>query len=145
MIERPIEVETRIAAPPEVVFAYFIDPELYRRWKGTSAELDARPGGLYQVVMPSGDLVRGEYVHVEPPRRIVFTWGFEGSAGLPPGSSTVEVTLRADGDGTIVRLRHDGLPSDDSREQHRIGWRHYVDRLAIVAAGGDPGPDWGDD
>ena len=91
MIEQPIEVETRIAAPPDVVFAYFTDPELYRRWKGSSAELDARPGGLYRVVMPSGDLVRGEYVEVQPPTRVVFTWGFEGNAELPPGSSTVEV------------------------------------------------------
>src|SRR5437899_2042975 len=79
----------------------------YRRWKGTTAELDARPGGLYRVLMPSGDRVRGEYVTVEPPHRVVFTWGFEGSTDLPPGSSTVEITLASDGDGTIVRRRHD--------------------------------------
>ena len=142
MIDQPIEVETRVAASPEVVFAYFVEPELYRRWKGTSAELDARPGGLYRVLMPSGDRVRGEYVAVEPPTRIVFTWGFEDSTELPPGSSTVEVTLHADGDGTIVRLRHTTLPSDVSREQHAIGWRHYLERLSIVATGGDPGADW---
>jgi uncharacterized protein YndB with AHSA1/START domain len=119
-----------------------VDPDLYRRWKGTTAELDAQPGGLYRVLMPSGDQVRGEYVAVEPPHRVVFTWGFEGSADLPPGSSTVEITLQADGDGTIVRLRHDRLPTDLSREQHAMGWRHYVERLAIVADGGEPGPDW---
>jgi len=72
----------------------------------------------------------------------VFTWGFEGNAELPPGSSTVEVTLQADGDGTIVRLHHDRLPTSVSREQHAIGWQHSVDRLAIAAAGGDPGLDW---
>ena len=138
MIDRSIEVETRIAAPPDVVFAYFVDPELYRRWKGTNAELDPRPGGLYHVAMPSGELVRGECVEVQLPTRIVFTWGFEGNPELPPGSSTVEVTLHADGDGTIVRLRHDRLPTDASREQHAIGWRHYLDRLAIASAGGDP-------
>ena len=142
MIDQPIELETRIGAPPEVVFAYFVDPDLYRRWKGSTAELDARPGGLYRVLMPSGDRVRGEYVTVEPPNRVVFTWGFEGNADLPPGSSTVEITLRADGDGTIVRLRHDRLPSDLSREQHAVGWKHYLERLAIVALGGEPGPDW---
>jgi len=142
VIEQPIEVQTRIAAPPEVVFAYFVDPELYSRWKGSTAELDARPGGLYRVLMPSGDRVRGQYVSVEPPHRVVFTWGFEGNNELPPGSSTVEITLVADGDGTIVRLRHERLPTHESREQHAIGWRHYVERLAIVATGGDPGPDW---
>jgi uncharacterized protein YndB with AHSA1/START domain len=142
MIGQPIEVEMRIGAPPEVVFAYFVDPELYRRWKGSTAELDARPGGLYRVLMPSGDRVLGEYVAVEPPHRVVFTWGFEGNSNLPPGSSTVEITLAADGDATIVRLRHDRLPSDLSREQHAVGWRHYLERLAVVAAGGDSGPDW---
>ena len=142
MIGRPIEVETRIAAPPDVVFGYFVDPELYCRWKGATAQLEPRPGGLYRVAMPSGDIVRGEYVHVQRPTRLVFTWGFEGSAELPPGSSVVEVTLQPDGDGTILRLRHDRLPSNISREQHAVGWRHYVDRLAIAAAGDDPGPDW---
>ena len=67
---------------------------------------------------------------------------FEGNAELSPGSSTVEVTLQADGDGTIVRLRHDRLPTDVSRELHALGWQHYLDRLAIAALGGDPGPDW---
>jgi uncharacterized protein YndB with AHSA1/START domain len=142
VIDQPIEVQVRIGAPPDVVFAYFVDPDLYCRWKGSSAELDARPGGLYRVLMPSGDRVRGEYLVVEPPNRVVFTWGFEGSRELPPGSSTVEITLHADGDGTIVRLRHDRLPTDVSREQHTVGWRHYLERLAIVATGGDPGPDW---
>jgi hypothetical protein len=69
--------------------------------------------------------------------------GLRSNAELPPGSSTVEITLRADGDGTIVRLRHDRLPSDVvSREQHAVGWRHYVERVAIVAVGGEVGPDW---
>ena len=142
MIDHPIEIETRIGAPLDVVFAYFVDPDLYRRWKGSTAELDARPGGLYRVLMPSGDRARGEYIAVEPPHRAVFTWGFEGNADLPPGSSTVEITLHADGDGTIVRLRHERLRTDLSREQHAVGWRHYVERLAIVAVGGDPGSDW---
>ena len=57
-----------------------------------------------------------------------------------PGSSTVEITLHPDGNGTIVRLRHDRLPSDVSREQHAMGWRHYLERLAIVADGGDTAP-----
>ncbi len=137
----PIELETRVAARPEVVFAYFVQPELYRRWKGNTAELDPRPGGVYRVFMPTGHVVLGEYVLVEPPIRVVFTWGWEGNADLPPGSSTVEVTLVPDGDGTIVRLRHGGLPDENWRQQHVGGWRRYLDRLAVVASGGDPGPD----
>jgi hypothetical protein len=58
-----------------------------------------------------------------------------------PGSSTVEVLLAADGDGTHVRLIHSGLPSAESATKHGHGWRHYLDRLAVTAVGGDPGPD----
>jgi len=60
---------------------------------------------------------------------------------IPPGSTTVEVTLAPDGDGTHVRLVHRGLQTPEMREQHRQGWDHYVARLAVAAAGGDPGPD----
>ncbi len=141
MSAAPIELETRVAARPELVFAYFVQPELYRRWKGTAAELDPRPGGLYRVVMPTGHIVVGEYVLVEPPSRVVFTWGWEGNPDLPPGSTTVEITLVPDGEGTIVRLRHGGLPDDYWREQHVGGWRRYLDRLTVAGAGGEPGPD----
>ncbi len=75
MSAAPIELETRVAAKPELVFEYFVQPALYRRWKGNTAELDPRPGGLYRVVMPTGHVVLGEYVVVEPPSRVVFTWG----------------------------------------------------------------------
>jgi uncharacterized protein YndB with AHSA1/START domain len=78
---------------------------------------------------------------VVPHSRVVFTWGWEGdSSPLPPGSSKVEVSLIPDGDGTIVRLRHLGL-SPEQRQAHAEGWEHYMPRLALAAAGGDPGPD----
>ena len=73
----------------------------------------------------------GEFVEITPPERIVWTWGWEGNDEVPPGSSTVEVTLTADGDATIVRLRHSGLPDDGWRAKHDDGWGHY-----IGAAGG---------
>jgi uncharacterized protein YndB with AHSA1/START domain len=87
---------------------------------------------------------RGEYVAVEPPSRVVFTWGWEEEdASVGPGASTVEVTLEPDGDGTLVRLVHTGLPDDQSRQRHGMGWDHYLARLVIAAAGGDAGPDRG--
>ena len=64
----------------------------------------------------------------------------EGEHGIPPGSSRVEVTLQAEGDGTLVRLTHYDLP-EEAREMHGQGWQLYLDRLQIAATGGDPGPD----
>jgi uncharacterized protein YndB with AHSA1/START domain len=135
-----VEVSMRMDAPPEAVFRYFVEPERYVRWQGVRAELDPRPGGTYRVWMDEEMVAVGEYVEVTPPTRVVFTWGWEGDATLPPGSSTVEIDLRADGTGTAVVVRHSGLPDADSATVHEEGWRFFTQRLAVVAAGGDPGP-----
>jgi len=138
-----VEVERRIAASREEVFVYLTDPAKYTRWMGMAAELDPRPGGVYRVRMNSDNIALGEYVAVEPPARVVFTWGWEGDAAVPPGSTTVEITLSEDegGEGTILRLRHSGLPDERAAESHREGWTKYGERLSVAAPGGDPGPD----
>jgi uncharacterized protein YndB with AHSA1/START domain len=134
--------EVRIAARPERVFAYFVDPAKQALWMGVSAELDPRPGGLYRVAVTPGDIARGEFVEVVPHSRVVFTFGWEGDgAPLAPGSSTVEVTLVPDGDGTIVRFVHRDLPNPEACALHGEGWTHYLARLVVAGAGGDPGPD----
>lgn len=138
MVDPVVEVERRIAATPDEVFTYLTDPEKYTRWKGQQAELDPRPGGRYRVRMGPEAVALGEYVEVEPPSRVVFTWGWEGSGDVPPGSTTVEITLRADGDGTWLRLRHIGFPSEADADLHREGWQMYVARLVEVAAGAQP-------
>ena len=143
-----VELEHRVGAPPEVVFEYFTDPAKYRRWKGLEAELDARPGGAYRVTMRDDVWVSGEYVEVERPHRLVMTWGFEGALALPdgmaqvaPGSSTVEFSFVPDGDGTIVRVRHTELPTEEARRVHTLGWNNYLGRLEVVLDGRDPGED----
>ncbi len=123
------------------MFSFFTDPKKMIQWKGISAELTARPGGIYRVSINGRDVARGEYLEVVPFSRIVFTWGWEGDgSAVPPGSSTVEVTLAPAGDGTLLRLRHIGLPAPAQKE-HSMGWEHYLARLAMAAAGKDPGKD----
>ncbi|MBW3605755.1 MAG: SRPBCC domain-containing protein [Actinobacteria bacterium] len=63
---------------------------------------------------------------------------------LPSGSTIVEIDLEQDGDGTLIRLTHRDMPADHA-DMHRVGWEHYLRRLAVCAAGGDPGPDPGAD
>ena len=133
--------EIKINAPPEVVFDYFVDPTKSVRWHATRADLDPRPGGTYVLAVTPGSVVLGEFVEVDPPRRVVFTWGWQGSEQIPPGSTTVDVTLEADGDYTLVRVTHRDLPTDEARAQHAMGWEHYLSRLAVAAPGGDAGPD----
>lgn len=85
----------------------------------------------------------GEFVEIDPPHRLVHTWGWErGSRDLvPPGSTTVEFELVRSGAGTLLRFRHRDLPSAKSASGHAHGWDHYLGRLDVVAAGRDPGPD----
>jgi uncharacterized protein YndB with AHSA1/START domain len=133
--------EIRISAPPETVFDFFVDPTKMARWMGSRVEVDPRPGGAYALDINAQARARGAYLEVVPPSRVVFTFGWEADQAVPPGSSTVEVTLTPDGDGTHVRLVHRGLTVPEMREQHRHGWQHYLARLGIAAAGGDPGLD----
>jgi uncharacterized protein YndB with AHSA1/START domain len=137
-----VEVEVRIAASPETVFDFFTDPALMVQWMGRAVDLDPRPGGGFRCEVNDEAIASGEYVAVEPPGRVVFTWGWNGEDSVTkPGTSTVEVLLAPDGDGTHLRLIHSDLPSPESATKHGHGWRHYLDRLAAAAPGGDPGPD----
>jgi uncharacterized protein YndB with AHSA1/START domain len=137
---RDLRVEKRIAARPSDVYAYLTDSVRWARWQGSSAEIEPIPGGLVRLAMGNEATAEGRFVELIPDQRVVFTWGWQGSPTLPPGSSTVEIELAPDGDGTLVRLTHRGLPPED-RAVHEIGWEHYLPRLAVAAEGGDPGAD----
>jgi uncharacterized protein YndB with AHSA1/START domain len=135
--------EVRIAADPETVFPFFTDPSLMVRWMGDEATLNPSPGGAHRIRVAGSHVARGEYVEVEPPHRVVLTWGWEDEGTLvPPGTSTVEIELIPEGEATLVRLTHRDLPGE-SRRPHGDGWKHYLARLAVAAADGDPGPDRG--
>jgi len=133
-----LERSLRIAAPPETVWQYWVDPGRMTQWWGVSAELEARPGGACRVAMAQGPVMEGEFVEVVPHERLVFTFGWTtpppGGTPVPPASTRVEVTLVPDGDGTLLTLRHHGLPADQVGE-HTEGWSHFLGVLAGTAAG----------
>jgi uncharacterized protein YndB with AHSA1/START domain len=160
----PVEVTVRVPAVPSEVFSYFTDPARYVQWMGSEADLEPVPGGVYRVRMADGFSAAGRFLAVEPPHLVVFSWGFAddeaasrtkggeaagepGGAGasasaMPADSTRVTVTLARAGDsGTVLTLRHENLPSSELREGHDVAWNTYLPRLAVRAAGGDPGPD----
>jgi uncharacterized protein YndB with AHSA1/START domain len=136
-----LECSIFIAAPRTQVFAYFTEPSLYVEWMGERARLEPTPGGVYEVRMGNGVVAAGSFEEVDPPYRVVFTWGWEGHPDVPPGSTRVVVTLDEEAGGTLVVLRHHGLPSDAQRTHHGEGWTTYLERLQRSAVGADPGPD----
>ena len=138
-----VDREIAIEASPETVWQLLTQEDEAVKWMGQSASFDLRPGGAYRVEVIPGNTARGHFVEIEPPHRLVLTWGWEPGtqSTVGAGSSTIEFELTPDGAGTLLRFRHVDLPSAEAAESHGHGWDHYLGRLVRLAAGDDPGPD----
>lgn len=134
MSRRPIVQERTVAASQEEVFRAWSDPAALADWMRPSegmapatVEVDFRVGGRFRIVMHGErDYVQeGEYLEIDPPRRLVFTWV---SAFLPDeeAHTRVTVTLEPDGAGTRIRLVHDQLPEGDAYDGHVEGWARIL-------------------
>jgi uncharacterized protein YndB with AHSA1/START domain len=120
-----LELRRTLAAPPPQVFAAWTDAARLARWMSpvghARVEADARPGGLLRVVMVGeGREIEhvGEFVELDPPHRIVFTWRSPYTEDRP---TIVTVELAATGGGTDLHLRHERLPAG-AAVSHRRGW-----------------------
>ncbi len=127
-------VERRVRASRTIVYAFLTRADRWAIWQGIAASVDPTPGGSLRVTMPNGDIAAGAFVELVADRRVVFTWGWAGNDGIPPGSSTVEIDLIDDGDDTLIRLTHRDLPAV-ALTLHEAGWLRYTDRLAGAAQG----------
>jgi uncharacterized protein (TIGR03086 family) len=136
----PFEKSVFVPLTADETFALVTRPDRLRRWQAITARVDLRAGGEYRWNIIPGHTARGTFTEVEPGKRVVFTWGWEGAEDLPPGASTVIITLEPSPGGTTVRLVHEGL-TDEQAASHAEGWNHYAGRLADAAAKGDAGPD----
>ena len=138
-----LNVRRFIAAPRARVFAAFTDPNDYAQWVGPGpcqcleAKLDAREGGTFKVRMKTasgGEMeVRGEYLEVRNPERLVFTWQWDDPEWDKATSQVTVNFLELDG-GTDVQLTHERLPSVTSRDNHTQGWSGSFDKLADFCA-----------
>jgi uncharacterized protein YndB with AHSA1/START domain len=137
--------ELSIAASPETVWEFLVDPDKMVRWMGIAATIEPRAGGAYRCDVIPGHTASGEVVEVDRPRRLVFTFGWEpdeeGTTFVPPGSSMIEFELEPQGSGTRLTFTHRDLPSAEETHKHEHGWDHYLARLDAAAGGGDPGAD----
>jgi uncharacterized protein YndB with AHSA1/START domain len=133
--------ELVIDASPETIFELLTVPEKHIEWMGTKADLDPRPGGIYQVFVGGRHPSRGEFIEVVPHEKVAFTFGWdEPDHPIPAGSTRIDITLAPEGVKTRLRLVHSGLPAD-AVDDHTEGWDHYLDRLSQSSVGGAVGPD----
>ncbi len=144
-----VRVERVLDAPPARIFAAWTDPEVLRRWWAAEpdwttpvAETDVRVGGGYRLAMQdSGGALHtmtGEYLEVDPPRRLVYTWRRQPRADDAggPDFSVVSVDFIAEGAATRVVLEERGFRDADERASHERGWAGCLDNLErrVVAA-----------
>ncbi len=142
--ETELVVRRLVRAARERVFAAWLDPVSLSRWMcpgtvfGADVWLDPRVGGKFRIVMrhPSGAVEHtGEYLAIEPPSRLQFTW-ISVNTGGEPSVVTVEILER--GAATEIVLTHRRLPPDKV-EAHRRGWTDIVRKLGeSLAAGAGP-------
>ena len=147
-----LSISRIFAAPRELVFQAWTEPERLRKWWRVQAdyttpiaEVDLRVGGKYRLGMQAPDnehpfVVGGTYREVLPMERLVYTWVWEndseeGDSDFRPAETLVTVEFRDVGDKTEVVLTHEFFPDDDMKDQHGHGWNGGLDQPAQLVEG----------
>jgi len=139
--EPSLTVIRRIKAPPQTVFAAFVEPAHILKWWGPDAaptllaEMDVRVGGRFRVVFETLDGERhenrGEYLEIDPPARLVMAWWW---ASTPERRSRVTVSIRPVNSGSELTVRHEMFFDEASRDSHLRGWNGALDKLERLLA-----------
>src|SRR5438067_11638435 len=134
-----LEIKRVSQAPRARVYTAWTDPDRLREWFGPenvqtrNRVAETRVGGKFRrgVISAEGEkmTLRGEYREVQPDRKIVFTWQWEDREDWEQRDSVVTVELSDCDGGTEVRLAHEQLPSEESRDRHAEGWKSVLDKL----------------
>jgi uncharacterized protein YndB with AHSA1/START domain len=139
-----IEIRRTIRAPQQRVFDAWTKPEELKAWHAPGpltvslAEIDLRPGGGYRIHMREPDgkehRVSGVYREIDPPKKVVYSWGWDGEHLVKDSVVTVEFHDR--GSATEVVITHAGIADDRERGEHQKGWTAIMDKLEARYAGG---------
>ncbi|HWF37322.1 MAG TPA: SRPBCC domain-containing protein [Candidatus Acidoferrales bacterium] len=132
--------EIQIAAPPEKVFQALVDPQQVVKWWGqigiyrcTEFQVDLRACGKWRSggTGPDGRAfdVRGEILEADPPRLLVYSWV---SSWTGDAKTTVRWELQANGQGTLVTVRHSGFAAHPELAQRYRGWPRMLGWLQAL-------------
>jgi uncharacterized protein YndB with AHSA1/START domain len=136
-----LTMKRRLKATPAEVWRAWTDPKLLTRWFGPEnvetieAELDPQVGGVYRIVMlentGQSHQVSGSYQEVVENERLVFSWSW---VTTPERVSRVIVTLKPEGDETILTLLHEKLFDEQAVKGHTHGWTGSLVKLEELFA-----------
>lgn len=140
--ENTIVNEITIDAPAAKVFAALTEPEQLTQWWGADGkyhtekmQVDLRVGGGWKTTGTgaSGEsfTVEGEYLIVEPPHLLEFTWKHDWSDA--PEETIVRYELFEKGPSTLLRVTHSGFGTTESRDNHNMGWAMVLEWLKAYA------------
>src|SRR5436853_7730161 len=134
-----LEIKRLIKAPRECVFDAWTDPEQLRKWFGPEnvqthdLVADVRVGGKFRWDLTNSEgekmTCRGEYRELQPGKKVVFTWQWEDDEDWENHVSIVTVELDDADGGTELRLTHEKLPNEESRDGHTRGWNSALDKF----------------
>lgn len=147
--ERVLTLQRRFAAPPDVVFRAWRDPEQARRWMGprgftaTHFEPAAAPGEPWRACLvedATGNEMwqSGVLLAVDKPARLVMSTRWDRADGSQSPGTRVTVEFTADGDGTIMHFRQEGFATIPARDGHAGGWTSAFDCLNDFLSGATP-------
>lgn len=122
-----------IQAAPETVFRFFQESPRWARWWGAGSTIEPRPGGKVYIRHPNGIETVGEVLEIDPPSRIVFTYGYASGNPIPSGGSRVTIRLAPVAEGTRVELLHE-FPEESAVAPHVQGWRFQLSLFANAVA-----------
>lgn len=128
-----LERKILICAKRSTVFRYFTDSKRFADWWGEGSSIEGRAGGAMKIRFPNGILASGKILEIEPPQRIVFSYGFDSGQPIPPEGSRVTITLEELSEGTQVTLYHE-LSDAKVRDEFIQGWRYQLSLFANVAS-----------
>ena len=133
----PVRISRTLPAPPDLVWRAFTDPNALTAWFWPSrlvprVQAEPKVGGRFRISSGVGRgmalAVSGEYLVVEEPKRLEFTWCWDGG----DGTSRVSVAMAPADQETELTVEHTNCTDDEDRDAQARGWRDCLDRL----------PDW---
>ncbi len=136
-----VKKEIYIQCKPETLFSYFTDPSKMQQWFGTDILLEPAVGGRFRIDLNGHDVALGEYLEVDPFKRIVMTFGWEKSKLVPPGASKLIIELIPEQEGTKLIFIHADLPNEEEKVSHEKGWQQFLQRLLLAVEGKVTGVD----